>query len=287
MELQYWIRREGRVRGPYSADKLVAASKAGKTNEGDSIATSESGPWHDLGRWLKARIRTLAVSTVRYHAKPFGLSLLGAGATVSYPCPKCNVDCVSDVAAIEQGDTCERCKAKYVFSSNARLIVEQEVAREQQMALARREEKNARRAERAERDAIQREAAQNAASAKQDRKIKDAAEAQRKRAAITPEHKKLRKMRFAARVNPLCGFLMAGLGLVILGAASQGQQELRSAIAAGDVERTRELSLKGYGDQAVVAWGLIGFAGFCVLSGLACWNEAKKLADKLSSEEFD
>ena len=94
-------------------------------------------------------------------------------------------------------------------------------------------------------------------------------------------------MRFAARVNPVLGFLLAGLGLVILGAASQGQRELDSAIAAGDVERTGELSVKGHGDQAVVAWGLIGFARFCVLGGLACWNQAKKLADKLSSEEFD
>ena len=287
MDLQYWIRRESKVRGPYSADKLVAASKAGKTHDGDAIATSESGPWHDLGRWLQKRDRPLTVGKVRYHTKPFGLSLLGVGATVSYHCPKCNADCVSEVTVIGQGDTCEQCRAKYAFSADAQLIVEQVVAKEQQMALARQKENDARRTERAEQAAIQQEAARNAARAKHDRKIKDAAEAQRKRAAITPEHKKLRKMRFAARVNPLCGFLMAGLGLVILGAASQGQQELRSAIAAGDVERTRELSLKGYGDQAVVAWGLIGFAGFCVLSGLACWNGAKKLADKLSSEEFD
>ena len=215
MELRYWIRRGGKVRGPYSADKLVAASKAGKTHDGDAVATSESGPWHDLGRWLQKRDRPLTVAKVRYHKKPFGLSLLGVGATVSYQCPKCAADLLSDAASIGSGETCEKCRVHFTFSSEAQRTVEEEIQKAEQLADARELEKRARslekiarQKEREEQRIIQQAAAVRAANEKKDRDARAAAEAKRQRDAAKADQPDF-------TINMLLG--LAGAGAMLLG----------------------------------------------------------------------
>ena len=48
---QYFIRRNGAVKGPYSLAKVESGLASGKLRDSDKIAASESGPWETLGRW--------------------------------------------------------------------------------------------------------------------------------------------------------------------------------------------------------------------------------------------
>ena len=134
MTEEYFILREGAVRGPVARRELRRLWKRNRLFEGDQVGLSPNGPWH-APALLLGLVQEFVVKQ-----PTFGRG----GYRVGYACPGC--EATLEAAEEEAGkiDNCPNCGCSHLLSHRALEEIDQlraEVVEKQQQAQADREER--------------------------------------------------------------------------------------------------------------------------------------------------
>lgn len=109
---QFYVKRSGKVFGPFGGGQISEKLRAGQLRDSDEISKSKSGPWRSIAVISDSR-REHSLPTVTEFT--VARSLLGQW-SVSYRCPECASELKSSESELSSDDQCPECGVAFSFS---------------------------------------------------------------------------------------------------------------------------------------------------------------------------